>query len=338
DRPHNPMVNAGAVVICALLKQGMNVADKFEYNQQKLKQLCGNEYISFNNSVFLSERQTADRNFALGYYMKENQCFPKGTNLHEILDFYFQLCSVELNCESGAVIGATLANGGICPTTGNKVLEPYCIRDTLSLMLSCGMYDYSGQFAFKVGLPGKSGVSGGIMLVVPNVMGIFMWSPPLDHYGNSVRGIQFCEDLVSNFNFHNYDNLRHTPRKKDPRVQTVDQQANMVVTLLFSAYNGDVTAIRRCALLGMDMSHADYDGRTALHVAAAEGHYPVVEFLLEKCKCSPTLVDRWGFMPIDDAKRFHHTKTQELLLAYMEKEKLKSSKEPVLLSSEEINA
>ncbi|GFO44848.1 glutaminase [Plakobranchus ocellatus] len=241
------------------------------------------------------------------------------------MDFYFQLCSVELNCESGAVIAATLANGGICPTTGLKVLEPYCIRDTLSLMLSCGMYDYSGQFAFKVGLPGKSGVSGGIMLVVPNVMGIFLWSPPLDHYGNSVRGIQFCEDLVRNFNFHNYDNLRHTPRKTDPRVQTVDQQANLVVNLIFSAYNGDVTAIRRCALLGMDMSHADYDGRTALHVAAAEGHYAVVKFLLEKCKCSPLLVDRWGFMPIDDAKRFQHDRTAELLESFMEKEKSKGN-------------
>ncbi|CAL1541132.1 unnamed protein product [Lymnaea stagnalis] len=321
NRPHNPMVNAGAVVICSLLKQGMNLADKFDYNQQKLKLLAGNEYVSFNNSVFLSERQTADRNYALGYYMKEKQCFPKGTNLHELLDFYFQLCSVEITCDSGAVVAATLANGGICPITGVKVLEPYCIRDTLSLMLSCGMYDYSGQFAFKVGLPGKSGVSGGIMLVVPNVMGIFMWSPPLDHYGNSCRGIQFCEDLVKSFNFHNYDNLRHTPRKMDPRTFQVDSQANIVVNLLFAAYNGDVTAIRRCALMGMDMSHADYDGRTALHVAAAEGHTPVIKFLLEKCNCSPFLKDRWNFIPIDDAKRFKHTETVELLQLYMQREK-----------------
>ncbi|KAH9490572.1 hypothetical protein Btru_034153 [Bulinus truncatus] len=150
NRPHNPMVNAGAVVICSLLKQGMNLADKFDYNQQKLRQLAGNEFVSFNNSIFLSERQTADRNFAIGYYLKEKQCFPRGANLHELLDFYFQLCSVETTCDSGAVVAATLANGGICPTTGVKVLEPYCIRDTLSLMLSCGMYDYSGQFAFKI--------------------------------------------------------------------------------------------------------------------------------------------------------------------------------------------
>ncbi|KAH9523703.1 hypothetical protein Btru_040692, partial [Bulinus truncatus] len=234
-------------------------------NQQKLRQLAGNEFVSFNNSIFLSERQTADRNFAIGYYLKEKQCFPRGANLHELLDFYFQLCSAETTCDSGAVVAATLANGGICPTTG--------------------------QFAFKVGLPGKSGVGGGIMLEVPNVMGIFMWSPPLDQYGNSCRGIQFCEELVKCFNFHNYDNLRHTPKKMDPRMLLVDSQTNMVVNLLFAAYNGDVTAIRRCALMGMDMNQADYDGSTALHVAAAEGQYTVVKFLLEKCNCSPNLKD-----------------------------------------------
>ncbi|KAH9505729.1 hypothetical protein Btru_055642 [Bulinus truncatus] len=90
NRPHNPMVNAGAVVICSLLKQGMNLADKFDYNQQKLRHLAGNEFVSFNNSIFLSERQTADRNFEIGYYLKEKQCFPRGANLHELLDFYFQ--------------------------------------------------------------------------------------------------------------------------------------------------------------------------------------------------------------------------------------------------------
>merc|ERR1719215_2366208 len=104
---------------------------------------------------------------------------------------------MEVNTESLAVMGATLANGGLCPINNDKVLRPDIVRDVLSLMYSCGMYNYSGQFAFQVGLPAKSGVSGGIMLVIPNLMGIALYSPPLDSLGNSVRGIQFCQELVS---------------------------------------------------------------------------------------------------------------------------------------------
>uniref|UniRef100_A0A672N2X0 glutaminase n=1 Tax=Sinocyclocheilus grahami TaxID=75366 RepID=A0A672N2X0_SINGR len=124
-------------------------------------------------------------------------------------------------------MAATLANGGFCPITGERVLNPEAVRDTLSLMHSCGMYDFSGQFAFHVGLPAKSGVSGGILLVVPNVMGIMCWSPPLDKLGNSVRGIQFCTDLLQLFNFHNYDNLRHFAKKLDPRREGGDQRQNL---------------------------------------------------------------------------------------------------------------
>jgi len=100
---------------------------------------------------------------------------------------------MEANCESMSMMASTLANGGICPTTEEKVLKPDSVRDVLSLMHSCGMYDYSGQFAFKVGLPAKSGVCGAMLVVVPNVMGLCIWSPPLDSLGNSCRGVQFCE-------------------------------------------------------------------------------------------------------------------------------------------------
>uniref|UniRef100_A0A8D0HG64 glutaminase n=1 Tax=Sphenodon punctatus TaxID=8508 RepID=A0A8D0HG64_SPHPU len=121
-------------------------------------------------------------------------------------------------------MAATLANGGFCPISGERVLSPEAVRNTLSLMHSCGMYDFSGQFAFHVGLPAKSGVAGGIILVVPNVMGMMCWSPPLDKMGNSVKGIHFCHDLVGLCNFHNYDNLRHFAKKLDPRREGGDQR------------------------------------------------------------------------------------------------------------------
>ncbi|XP_058044520.1 glutaminase kidney isoform, mitochondrial isoform X3 [Ahaetulla prasina] len=316
DKPHNPMVNAGAIVITSLIKQGANNAEKFDYVMQFMNKMAGNEYVGFSNATFQSERESGDRNFAIGYYLKEKKCFPEGTDMVGILDFYFQLCSIEVTCESASVMAATLANGGFCPITGERVLSPEAVRNTLSLMHSCGMYDFSGQFAFHVGLPAKSGVAGGILLVVPNVMGMMCWSPPLDKMGNSVKGIHFCHELVSLCNFHNYDNLRHFAKKLDPRREGGDQRVKSVINLLFAAYTGDVSALRRFALSGMDMEQRDYDSRTALHVAAAEGHVEVVKFLLEACKVNPFPKDRWNNTPMDEALHFGHHDVFKILQEY----------------------
>lgn len=316
DKPHNPMVNAGAIVISSLIKPQLNKAGRFDYVMEFLKSMAGTEFVGFSNATFQSERETGDRNYAIGYYLKEKKCFPENADMMAALDFYFQLCSIEVTCESGSVMAATLANGGICPITGERVLSAEAVRNTLSLMHSCGMYDFSGQFAFHVGLPAKSGVSGAVLLVVPNVMGVMCWSPPLDRLGNSVRGINFCQELVSHFNFHNYDNLRHFAKKDDPRRKTDSDPNKSVVNLMFAAYSGDVSALRRFALSAVNMEQRDYDSRTALHIAAAEGHVEAVIFLTEICKVNPFMKDRWGNTPIDDAMQFGHNVVVSILQEY----------------------
>lgn len=333
-KPHNPMINAGAILVCSLLKTivkpDMTLAEKFDFTMNYFERLAGGEDLGFNNAVFLSEREAADRNYALGFFMKEHKCYPEKSNFKECMDFYFQCCSMEANCDIMSVMASTLANGGICPLTEEKVFKPEVVRDVLSLMHSCGMYDYSGQFAFKVGLPAKSGVCGGMLVVIPNVMGICTWSPALDALGNSCRGVQFCEELVNKFNFHRYDNLKHASDKKDPRRHKFETKGLNIVNLLFSAACGDVAALRRHKLSGLDMSLSDYDGRTALHLAAAEGHLDCVNFLLTQCKVPHNIHDRWGRSPMDEATAFGHTAVYDFLRLWDEDHVAETDKDRVL--------
>ena len=188
--PQNPMVNASAIMTTSLIRPGDDIADRFDLVAATWRRLAGGARPGFNNAVYLSERQTADRNFARGYSMRESGAFRPGTDLTQTLEFYFQGCSIEVDAQMLAVAAASLANAGVCPLTEDPVFTPGTVQSCLSLMSSCGMYDFSGEFAFGIGLPAKSGVSGAVMLVIPGLMGICVWSPRLDEHGNSVRGIE----------------------------------------------------------------------------------------------------------------------------------------------------
>lgn len=142
-----------------------------------------------------------------------------------------------------------------------------------------------------------------------------MWSPPLDRLGNSVRGLHFCEKFVSTYNFHNYDNLKHTQKKDDPRKNKSDIQSQQIMKLLFGAYNGDLGLLRREYMRGTDMTQMDYDKRTVLHVAAAEGHTECVQFLVLQCKLDIHAKDRWGQTALTDAVEFGHQEVVDILEA-----------------------
>ena len=150
-----------------------------------------------------------------------------------------------MTTESQSVIAATLANGGQCPTTGEKVMNQDAVRNVLSLMSSCGLHTYSGDFAFDVGLPAKSGGSGALMIVVPDVMGISCWSPPLDDMGNSVRGIKFCEELIKLFNFSKVNKGCQLAIMGtiDPTRNKYAMASEFVCTVMAAASTGDRTAL-----------------------------------------------------------------------------------------------
>jgi len=310
--PHNPLINSGAIMCSSLIQRDLNVADKFDHVLKSWTDLSGGISPTFNNSVYLSERQTADRNFALAYFMRENKAFPPKTNIIETLEFYFQCCSIEVTSTAVASVAATLANGGINPLTGKKVFNSSTVKNCLSLMNSCGMYDFSGEFAFKIGFPAKSGVSGVLLVVIPNVMGICLWSPRLDELGNSVRGVEFCQMLGKKYNFHNYDILVNNSTKKDPRKQKYESKMDSVIALIWAASAGDMDELQRLSAMGADLNAADYDGRTAIHLAAAEGQLEVVKYFINKnVNLSPK--DRWGGTPLKDANKGKHYEVAELL-------------------------
>lgn len=200
--PHNPLINSGAIMIASLLRPDLGESSRFEYILNMWKQMAGGKRFDYDNQVFLSEKSEPWTNKALTSLMRGKGAFPEGTDVDKTLELYFMCCSLEADTDRLSIVAATLANNGINPLTGRRVLSTDTVRETLSIMNCCGMYDFSGQFAFQIGIPAKSGVGGGIIVVVPGIMGFCTYSPPLDSYGNSARGVQFCELMSKRFKLH----------------------------------------------------------------------------------------------------------------------------------------
>ncbi|MDY6783484.1 MAG: glutaminase A [Cyanobacteriota bacterium] len=198
NRPYNPMVNAGAIATTDLI-QGKSATERLKRILEMFRCYTGRQP-DINVPIFLSEKSTGHRNRAIAYLMLNFGMV--SDRIDETLDLYFQQCSIMVNARDLAMMSATLANGGTNPITGERALDERYVQDVISVMLTCGMYDYSGEWTYRVGIAAKSGVGGGITAVAPGKLGIGTFSPPLDAKGNSVRGIKVCEDLSRDFGLH----------------------------------------------------------------------------------------------------------------------------------------
>ena len=191
-KPSNPMINAGAIVTTSLIK-GSSLEEKEERMLQFFRRLANNDSIGINYEVYKSEKLTGDRNRAMAYLLK-NDGFIDG-DVEEVLDLYFKQCSIEIDCVDLARIGINLAMYGIDIESKERLISEKVSRMVKTFMVTCGMYDASGEFAIRVGIPAKSGVGGGIMASVPDIMGIGVYGPALDKKGNSIAGVKVLEDL-----------------------------------------------------------------------------------------------------------------------------------------------
>merc|ERR1711988_1882526 len=284
--PHNPLINSGAIMCCSMLQSEKKTREeRLRAVMEIFKRLSGDpkkSAVGYDDETYQSEAKDANRNWCLGYMMKEKKAFPDCfESMGDVLQLYFQICSITSTAKAMSVMAATLANGGLNPLTGDNVFSADHIRNCLPLMMTCGMYDYSGQWAFDVGVPAKSGVGGCIISVIPNVCGISVWSPRLDTVGNSVRGVAVFKELIKRFSFHNFEVFSGLSSKKIDVTSRKNANFARVNSVLFSASLGDVQALKMMDAAGIDFFVADYDSRTALHLAASEGHDSAVKMLLE---------------------------------------------------------
>ena len=206
-RPRNPMINAGAIAAAGMIA-GKNPATRLRRILDCFSTHAGQE-LSIDETVYRSEADTGHRNRAIGHMLRNFDILTEPPD--PVVDLYFKQCSISVTCRDLATMAATLANKGVNPLTKKQAIRGEYVESVLSVMASCGMYDYAGEWLYRIGMPAKSGVSGGVIAVLPGQLGIGVFSPLLDARGNSVRGIKVCDALSRSLDLHAF-NLPHASR------------------------------------------------------------------------------------------------------------------------------
>lgn len=194
--PYNPLINAGALVISSYMVQMYTFEEVLEH----VRRLCMDPGIVLDIKVCHSEMSNISRNRAITYLLDSKGVLH--ADVEKTLDFYVKMCSLSITAESLANLGLILASNGLNPVTGERMLKEETVRIVKTIMLTCGMYDGSGEFAVRVGIPTKSGVGGGLIAVVDGEVGIGIYGPALDEKGNSVAGIAMLEYISKEMGYH----------------------------------------------------------------------------------------------------------------------------------------
>ncbi|KRE21818.1 glutaminase A [Agromyces sp. Soil535] len=228
-RPLNPMINAGAIVTSSLIA-GDTAEEKFSNINTGLNAFAARE-LDLDESVFESEHATGDRNRALAYLTQSAGTL--GSTAEVATGAYFRQCSLTVSARDLAIMGATLAAGGLNPVSGERVISEDAARWATAVMTSCGMYDESGEWLVHIGLPAKSGVGGGIVAVQPGQFGIGTFSPRLDERGNSVRGIVVLQTLSERYGLHmlQHRGAPHSPIGELTREDRIDGGGDTIAVL-----------------------------------------------------------------------------------------------------------
>jgi glutaminase len=371
--PENPLLDSGAMMCTSLIRPRLPASERYQHVFDTLVACsCAkgmleasadedgsgspNTGISFSNTVYLSMLSRTDRSYCMGHMMQERGAFRYGrgprdaaTNpfcrewdsslgISSNLELFLQACCIEMSLTNVAILGATLAFGGVNPFTGRRIFAAENVKNCLSLMLSCGMNIYSGQWAYEIGLPAKSGLSGQVLMVVPNVGGLVLYSPLLHPlYSISAAGLQYAKMLNQVMPFHHLKighrqegdgttlartlSTRSTDSESSDAgaeaaeqfsVESVlDRRVNLIsqiesgVQICYYASAGDLHGLISLHAQGYDLSLADYDGRTGLHLAARSGHLACAKFLVAH-GAAVNPVDRIRGTPLTDAVRMQH--------------------------------
>lgn len=213
--PMNPMINAGAIAATSMIA-GETSAEQWKRLDLSLATFAGRQ-LDIDDAVYQSESETGDRNRAIAWMLKNFNIIERAPMA--ALENYFRQCSMLVSCQDLAYMAATLANGGVHPVTQNRALASEHVDRVLSVMATCGMYDYAGSWLYEVGMPAKSGVGGGIIAVLPGRFGIGVFSPLLDAKGNSVRGIEACKAIAADFGVNIFSRAAH-PKTTLSRIYT----------------------------------------------------------------------------------------------------------------------